>query len=159
MEWLSERAQIPGRSWGRGWGGALLQGTRTGQGQTAGRCTRGGSGWMFGKISSQKGRRGIGTECPGLHHPWRCPMNPQEWPFVSGWVGMAQRLPLEAFPAWAIWFTPSLCEEPQESQQDRGFSCSTGTACLCTDLSIKEEFLTAPERGGGCHPGDHSLLV
>ena len=41
-------------------------------------CTRWGSGWILGKISSQKESWGIQLGCPGKwqsHHPWRCSRN------------------------------------------------------------------------------------
>ena len=41
-------------------------------------CTRGGSVWILGRISSQKERWGSGTSCPGRwwsHCPWKCSRN------------------------------------------------------------------------------------
>lgn len=36
-----------------------------GQEETGSSCSRGGSGWIFGKNSAPKGWSGLGTDCPG----------------------------------------------------------------------------------------------
>ena len=49
--------------------------TAIGWERMASSCTRGGSGWILGRISSQKEWWGTGMGCPGRwwsHCPWRC---------------------------------------------------------------------------------------
>jgi len=51
-------------------------------------CTRGGSGWIWGKISSQKKWWGIGTGCPWgwwNHRPWRCSRKGCTLHWVAWW--------------------------------------------------------------------------
>ena len=50
-------------------------------------CARGSSGWILGKMASQKEWWGIGTGCPErrwVHRPWRCPRDMEMW-FLGTW--------------------------------------------------------------------------
>ena len=53
----------------------FYQVTEIGQEAMASSCTTGGSGWILGRVFSQKEKSGIGTGCPGKwwsHYPWTC---------------------------------------------------------------------------------------
>lgn len=47
---------------GEGW--APLPSNKKEKAKEASSCTRGGSGWILGKLSSQKGQPDFGTDCP-----------------------------------------------------------------------------------------------
>ena len=64
--------------------------TVIGQEVMASSCTRRGSGWILGTVSSQEWW-GSGTGCPGRwwsHHPWRCSRNVWMWRWGAWLVGM-----------------------------------------------------------------------
>jgi len=63
-------------------------------------CTRGGSGWVAGKVSSQTERRGSGTGCPGRwwsHYLCRCSRTVWMWHWGTQWAlgGVAD--------GWTMW--------------------------------------------------------
>jgi len=56
--------QLPIKEVVEGWGQCLFQASAIGWQGMASNCTRGDSGWMLGKNSSQNGWQGIRPDCP-----------------------------------------------------------------------------------------------